>query len=90
MAHPAKCHRHNMSWHGLQMVLKQDTPYIQVINDDEGRLSKSGHSSMANNTKNYQNKAVDIWTELLDEGNLTNCPSLSIGNCCLGISSLLL
>jgi hypothetical protein len=28
-------------------------------------------SSMADNTKNHQNKAMDIWTELLDKGNLT-------------------
>ena len=32
--------------------------------------------------------AVDIWTELLDEGNLTNCLGLSIGSCRPSISSL--
>ena len=45
-------------------------------------------SSRADNTKNHQNKAVDIWTKLLDEGNLTDHPSLSIDSCCLGISNL--
>ena len=45
-------------------------------------------SSRAENTKNHQNKAVDIWTELLGEGNLTSRPGLSIDSCHLGISSL--
>ena len=31
---------------------------------------------------------MDIWTELLDEGNLTDHPGLSIGSCRSGISSL--
>ena len=31
---------------------------------------------------------MDIWTELLDEGNLTDHPSLSIGSYSLGMSSL--
>ena len=31
---------------------------------------------------------MDIWTELLDEGNLTDCPILSIDRCSSGISSL--
>ena len=31
---------------------------------------------------------MDIWTELLDEGNLTDRPSLSIGSCRPGINSL--
>ena len=47
-------------------------------------------SSRADNTNNHQNKVVDIWIELLDEGNVTDCPSLSISSCRLGISSLLL
>ena len=42
MAHPAKGHRPNLSWHGPQTVLKQDTPCVHVIDGDEGRLSKSG------------------------------------------------
>ena len=45
-------------------------------------------SSRADNTKNRQNKAMDILIELLDEGNLTDHPGLSIGSCCPGISSL--
>ena len=51
---------------------------------------RAANSSRADNTKNHQNKAVDIWTELLDGGNLTDRPSLSISSCNLGISSLLL
>ena len=82
MVHPAKGHHPNPSWHGPQTVLKQDTPCVHVVDSDEGRLSK------ANNTKNHQNKAVDFWTELLDEGNLTDRPGLSIGTCRPGISSL--
>ena len=31
---------------------------------------------------------MDIWTEFLDEGNLTDRPGLSLDNCCSGISSL--
>ena len=42
MAHPAKDHRPNLSWHGTQTVPKQDTPYVHVIDGDEGHLSKSG------------------------------------------------
>ena len=45
-------------------------------------------SSKADNTKNHQNKAVDIWTELLNERNLTNRPGLSIGSYHPGISIL--
>ena len=37
-------------------------------------------SSRVDNTKNHQNKAVDIWTKILDKGNLTDHPSLSIGS----------
>ena len=45
-------------------------------------------SSRAVNTKNHQNKAVDIWTKILDKGNLTDHPTLSIGSCHPSISSL--
>ena len=45
-------------------------------------------SSRADNTKNHENKAVDIWIELLNKGNLTNHLGLSIASCRLGISSL--
>ena len=41
---------------------------------------EANSSSRANNTKNSQNKAVEIWIELLIEGNLTDHPSLSIGS----------
>ena len=41
MAHPAKGYRPNLSWHGPQTILKQDTPYAHVVDGDEGRLSKS-------------------------------------------------
>ena len=41
MAHPAKGHCPNPSWNGPQTVLKQDTPYIHVVDNDEGRLSKN-------------------------------------------------
>jgi hypothetical protein len=50
--------------------------------------SAANSSSRANNTKNYQNKAVNIWTELLDEGNLTDCPGMSIDSCHPSINSL--
>jgi len=41
---------------------------------------RATNSSRADNTKNRQNKATDIWIELLNEGNLTDHPSLSIGS----------
>ena len=42
MVHPAKGHHPQPSWHGLQTVIKQDTPCVHVIDDDEDHLSKSG------------------------------------------------
>jgi len=57
-----------------------------TMRDASRRVANS--SSRADNTKNHQNKVVDIWTELLNEGNLIDHPGLSIGSCHLGISSL--
>ena len=42
MAHLVKGHHPNLSRHGPQTVLKQDTPCIHVIDGDESHLSNSG------------------------------------------------
>ena len=44
----------------------------------------TNYTSRADNMKSHQNKAMHIWAELLDEGNLIDRPSLSIDNCHLG------
>ena len=72
-------------------VLQPTPPAFTSLTAMRAASQRAANSfSRADNTKNHQNKSMDIWTELLDEGNLTDHPGLSIGSCRSSISSLLL